>query len=113
MNISIYMDRRSIILVPSCFSHQDASSDIHYNPIGPILQFGPVQVKISILLWTFHQVWGNTAKVGGATRMLQIFRKFSLYRSLIRKTARTKKRNVSLIYDHRNKQHFLVLLRPI
>ena len=30
------MDRRSIILEPSCFSHQDASNDTHDDPNLPI-----------------------------------------------------------------------------
>ena len=38
--MSISMDRRSIILVPSCFSRQGASNDIHDDPKRPIWQFG-------------------------------------------------------------------------
>ena len=36
--MSISMDRRSIILVPSCFSRQNASNDTHGDPNGPTLQ---------------------------------------------------------------------------
>ena len=39
--MSISMDRRSIILVPSCFSRQDAANDTHDDPNGPIYQFAP------------------------------------------------------------------------
>ena len=36
LNASIPMDRRSIILVPSCSSSQDASNDTHDDQNGPI-----------------------------------------------------------------------------
>ena len=35
------MDRRSINLVPSCFSRQDASNGTHADPNEPILQSDP------------------------------------------------------------------------
>ena len=40
-DVSISKHRRSIILVPSCFSRQDASNDTLNDPNGPILQFSP------------------------------------------------------------------------
>ena len=41
LNMSISKDRRSITLVPSCFSRQDASNDTHDDPNGPTLQLDP------------------------------------------------------------------------
>ena len=45
--------------------------------------------------------------------MLPIYGKLARNRSLIRKTARVKVLNVSLIYDDCNKRQFLVLSSPI
>ena len=39
--MSVSIDRRSIILVPSCFSRQNASNDTHDDPNGPTLQLDP------------------------------------------------------------------------
>ena len=39
--MSISMDHRSNILVPSCFSLQNASNYTHDYPNGPTLQLGP------------------------------------------------------------------------
>ena len=39
--MSISMDHRSIILVPSCFSRQDASNDTRDDPNGLTLQLDP------------------------------------------------------------------------
>ena len=48
-----------------------------------------------------YYMWGNTAKKGGATQMLPIFRKFAQHRSLNRKTARAKTWNDSRMYNKR------------
>ena len=41
LNMPISMDHRSIILVPSRFSRQNASNDTHDDPDGPTLQLDP------------------------------------------------------------------------
>ena len=69
------MDRRSVILAPSYFSRRDASNDTHDDPNGHIWQLDPGHSQGHHTAMDFVTCGGNTAKVGGATWMLQIFKK--------------------------------------
>ena len=108
MNISISMDRRPIILVPSSFSCHKASNDTDDDPNGPTLKYDPGHCQGRHITVT-----SSTAKASDDIPILPTFRKFALHRSLVRKTARLKTRNDSRIYDDRKKRRCLVLLRPI
>ena len=58
------MTCRSIILVPSCFSRQDASNDTHDDPNEPTLQLdlGHSQGHHITMNFIICVLWGNTAK---------------------------------------------------
>ena len=50
------MDHRSVILVTSCFSRQDASNDAHDDPNGPALQLDPGHSQVHHIAMNFIYV---------------------------------------------------------
>ena len=58
-NMPISMDHRSISLVPSCLSRQDASNDTLDHPSGPTLQSDPGQGSAILVIGHI----GHTVKV--------------------------------------------------
>ena len=106
--MSISMDRRSIILVPSCFSRQNASNDIHDDPNGPTLQIDLGDCQCRHITMNFIVCGVTPPKRAVLPECYPFSEKKVLYRSLIRKTAKEKRRNGSPMYDDRNKRHLKI-----